>query len=104
MYPNSPDYKIITIPSQDDIGITLTTTYTNKQPSVFNFNTPKAQQKYPIVINVNEKSDAYKQGLRKNHTITKLNGYSMEYKDCETIISDFIYEKKSCDTLKLTII
>ena len=105
MIPNLPDYKIIKIPSCNSLNIELKTTYTTPKSSIFKFFSNKSNlQKYPIVHKVDEGSDAYKEGLRIGHQIIKLNGYSLEYKDIKTLLSDFIYEKKSSDFLTLTIL
>lgn len=105
MLPNSPDYKIIKVTSKNPIGIHLKTTYTNSKTSIFNFfsDTPEVQQ-YPIVCKIDVESEAYKQGLRIGHKIIKLNGYTLEYKDVKTILSDFAYERKSMEFLTLTIL
>ena len=105
MIPNSPDFKIITIPSNDKLGINLKTTYTNSTNSSFFdfFTSSKEKQQYPVVCKININSDAYKQGLRIGHTITKLNNYSLEFKDINTLLSDFAYEKANNKVLHLTI-
>ena len=105
MHPNSPDYKIIKVTSKNPIGISIKTTYTIPKSSIFNFfsDTPDVQQ-YPIVCKIDVESEAYKQGLRIGHKIIKLNGYTLEYKDVKTILSDFTYERRSYDFLTLTIL
>ena len=105
MIPNLPDYKIIKVSSKNLIGAYLKTTYTSPKSSFLNFFYDSNNiQKYPIVIKIDENSEAYKQGLRVGHKIIKLNNYSLEYKDVNTILSDFIYEKKTSDFLNLTIL
>jgi len=105
MIPNLPDYKIIKVSSKNLIGAHLKTTYTSPKSSFLNFFYESNNiQKYPIVIKIDENSETYKQGLRVGHKIIKLNNYSLEYKDVNTILSDFIYEKKTSDFLNLTIL
>jgi len=105
MIPDLPDYKIIKVSSKNSIGIQLKTTYTTPRTSIFNFFSEDTNvQKYPIVSKIDEKSEAYNQGLRIGHKVIKLNNYSLEYKDVKTILSDFIYEKKTSDVLTLTIL
>ena len=107
MIPNLPDYKIITIPSTNTLNFHLKTTYTTPQSSIFNFNffsDTSNVQKYPIVCKIDENSQAYKQGLRVGHTLIKLNNHYLEYKDVKTVLSDFIYEKKNSQFIKLTIL
>lgn len=105
MIPNTPDFKIITIPSNEKLGINLKTTYTNSNNSSFFdfFTSPQEKQQYPVVCKIDVNSDAYKCGLRIGHTITKLNNYSLEFKDRDTLLSDFIYEKSNNKVLHLTI-
>ena len=105
MHPNSPDYKIIKVTSKNPIGISIKTTYTTPKSSILNFfsNTADVQQ-YPIVCKIDEKTEAYKQGLRIGHKIIKLNGYTLEYKDVNTILSDIDYERRSMEFLTLTIL
>ena len=56
MIPNLPDYKIITIPSEDYLGINLKTTYTVPNYSIFNFSFHNSNvQRFPIVCRINEK-------------------------------------------------
>ena len=103
MIPNQPDYKIINIPSEDCLGINLKTTYTVPNYSIFNFSFDNSNlQRFPIVCKIDENSEAFKKGLRKGHNITKLNDHSLEYKDVNTLLSDFLYEKKIHNHLKLT--
>lgn len=104
MIPNLHDYKIITIPCEDYLGINLKTTYTEPNYSIFNFSFDGNSnlQRFPIVCKIDENSEAFKKGLRKGHNITKLNGHSLEYKDVNTLLSDFLYEKKIHNHLKLT--
>ena len=105
MLPNSPDYKIIKVTSKNPIGIHLKTTYTTPKSSIFQFFSDTADvQQYPIVCKIDEETEAYKQGLRIGHKIIKLNGYTLEYKDVKTILSDFTYERKSSVFLTLTIL
>ena len=59
-------------------------------------------QKYPIVCKIDENSDAYKNGLRIGDSITKLNNHSLAFKEVNTLLSDFLYEKKISNSLKLT--
>ena len=105
MLPNLPDYKIIKVTSKKPIGITIKTTYTIPKTSIFNFysDTQNVQQ-YPIVCKIDEETEVYKQGLRIGHKIIKLNGYTLEYKDIKTILSDVAYERRSSDFLTLTIL
>ena len=103
MIPNLPDYKTITIPSEDSLGINLKTTYIEPNYSIFNFSFDNSNvQRFPIVCKINENSEAFKQGLRIGHSIIKLNNHSLEYKDVKTLLSDFLYEKKISNSLKLT--
>ena len=107
MIPNLYNYKIINILSSDILGFQLKTTYTNPQSSIFNFNFLEYNfiiQQYPIVYKINHNCEAYKKGLQVGHKIIKINDVSLEYKDVETLLSDFIYEKKQCDYIKLTIL
>jgi hypothetical protein len=106
MIPNLPDYKIIKVSSKFPIGANLKITYTIPKSSFFNFFSKKDTnvQKYPIVSKIEENSEAYNQGLRIGHKIIKLNNYSLENKDINTVISDFNYEKKTTDFLTLTIL
>ena len=39
-----------------------------------------------------------------DYKIIKLNGYTLEYKDVNTILSDIAYERRSSDFLTLTIL
>tara|TARA_Y100000741_G_scaffold295492_1_gene236090 strand:+ start:2200 stop:2529 length:330 start_codon:yes stop_codon:yes gene_type:complete len=108
MLPNTPDYKTITIKSTNKLGIRLRTTYKTPKTSFFDFNFFSSNynqktQKYPIVCSINHDSEAYKYGLRVGHTITKINNYSLEYKDIHTILSDFLYEKNHSKFINLTI-
>ena len=52
MIPNSPDFKIITIPSNEKLGINLKTTYTNSSNSSFFdfFTSPQEKQQYPLYV------------------------------------------------------
>ena len=105
MLSNSQDYKIIKVTSKNPIGISIKTTYTNPKSSIFNFFSYTADvQQYPIVYKIDEETEAYKQGLRIGHKIIKLNGYTLEYKDVNTILSDITYERRSSDFLTLTIL
>tara|TARA_Y100000741_G_scaffold363507_1_gene351876 strand:- start:1592 stop:1909 length:318 start_codon:yes stop_codon:yes gene_type:complete len=105
MIPNLPDYKIIKVKSKILLQFSLKTTYTPTKTSIFNyFSTTSNLQKYPVVCKIDEDSESYKQGLRVGHKIIKLNDISLEYKDIPTILSDFTYEKKNSDFIKLTII
>lgn len=106
MVPNLPDYKIIKVSSKIPVGANIIVTYTNSKSSFFNFFSKKDTnvQKYPIVYKIEENSEAYNQGLRIGHKIIKLNNYSLENKDLNTVLSDFNYEKKTTDVLTLTIL
>tara|TARA_B100001173_G_C15888939_1_gene504762 strand:+ start:180 stop:497 length:318 start_codon:yes stop_codon:yes gene_type:complete len=105
MIPNLPDYKIIKVNSKNPLGIHLKTTYTTPTLSIFNFFSEDTNvQQYPIICKIDEESEIYKQGLRIGHKIIKLNGYSLEYKDVKTILSDFEYEMETSDFLTLTIL
>ena len=105
MIPNLPDYKIIKVNSNNILRFSLHITYTTPKISIFNyFSNTSNLQKYPIVCKIDEDSEAYKEGLRIGHKIIKLNDFSLEYKDLNTILSDFDYEKKSSDFIKLTIL
>ena len=53
---------------------------------------------------IDENCEAYEKGLRVGDKIIKLNDYSLEYKDIKTVLSDFIYERKTVDFLTLTIL
>lgn len=108
MLPNTLDYKTITIKSTHNLGINLKTTYTTPTSSIFDFNcfssnNNQKTQKYPVVCNINPNCEAYKYGLRVGHTITKMNNHSLEYKDVNTILSDFLYEKNNSKFINLTI-
>lgn len=103
MIPNQVDYKTITISSEFSLGISLKTTYTIPKKSIFNFLYDNSNvQRFPIVCKINKTSELYKLGLRVGHSITKLNNHSLEYKDINTILSDFLYEKKISNSLKIT--
>ena len=106
MVPNLHDYKIIKVISKTPVGANIIVTYTTPKSSFFNFFSKKDTnvQKYPIVSKIEENSEAYNQGLRIGHKIIKLNNYSLENKDINTVISDFNYEKKTTDVLTLTIL
>ena len=106
MVPNLHDYKIIKVSSKTPVGANIIVTYTTPKSSFFNFFSKKDTnvQKYPIVYKIEENSEAYNQGLRIGHKIIKLNNYSLENKDINTVISDFNYEKKTTDVLTLTIL
>ena len=105
MIPNLLDYKTIKVSSKNPLKLYLKTTYTTPKSSFFKFfSNQSKKQKYPIVYKIDEESEAYKQGLRVGDKIIKLNGYSLEYKDANTILSDFTYEKKSSNFLTLTIL
>ena len=105
MIPNLPDYKIIKVKSSNRLNFSLQTMYTTPKTSIFNyFSDTSNLQKYPIVCKIDKDSEAYKEGLRIGHKIIKLNDFSLEYKDLNTILSDFTYEKKSYDFIKLTIL
>jgi len=108
MLPNTTEYKIITIQSKQRLGINLKTTYTTKKKSIFNFDffsddSNINKQKYPIVCYINPDSEAYKNGLRIGHTITKINDHSIQYKDIYTVLLDFQYEKTTSKLLNLTV-
>ena len=106
MVPNLHDYKIIKVSSKIPVGANIIVTYTISKSSFFNFFSKKDTnvQKYPIVSKIEENSEAYNQGLRIGHKIIKLNNYSLENKDINTVLSDFNYEKKTTDVLTLTIL
>ena len=108
MLPNTNQYKIITIQSKQRLGFNLKTTYTTKKKSIFDFdffsdNSDMNKQKYPIVCYINPDSEAYKNGIRVGHTITKINDISLQYKDVYTVLLDFQYEKTNSTLLNLTI-
>ena len=92
--------RIIEIPSDRILGINITAE-TFIRGLVFNFPTFPKGKEYPIVVNVNNNSIAYKKGLRIGHKLIKLNGYSFYCKDISTILCDFNYEKKSNSVLKI---
>ena len=105
MIPNLPDYKVIKVASKNPLKVHIKTTYTNHGSSVFNFFKKNTNvQKYPIVSKIDENCEAYNQGLRIGDKIIKLNDYSLEYKDIKTVLSDFTYERKSSDFIKLTVL
>ena len=105
MIPNLVDYKIIKVSSKNPLNIHVKTTYTDPRWPFFKyfFNDTEVQ-KYPIVSKIDEKCEAYDQGLRLGHKIIKLNDYSLEYKDIKTVLSDFTYERKTSDFITLTIL
>lgn len=102
MIPNQPDYKTINVSSEFSSGISLKTTYETPKYSFFNFLLNNSNiQRFPIVCKINKTSEAYKLGLRIGHSIIKINEHSFEYKDIDTILSDFLYEKKISNSLKI---
>ena len=104
MIPNLPNYRIITIPSTTTLGIHIKTTYTEPKTSMFSFfNDNSNIQKYPVVCKIDKSSDAYKNGLQIGDSITKLNNHSLAFKEVNTLLSDFLYEKKISKFLKLKI-
>ena len=105
MIPNLPDYKVIKVASKKPLKVHIKTTYTNPEWSIFKyFSNDNDVQKYPIVSRIDENCEAYEKGLRVGDKIIKLNDYSLEYKDIKTVLSDFIYERKTVDFLTLTIL
>ena len=94
MIPNLPNYKVIKLNSRNPLNVHIKTTYANEQKSFLIFYVDSDIQKYPIVSKIDEKCEAYNEGLRVGDKIIKLNDYSLEYKDIKTIICDFKFERK----------
>ena len=87
--------KKIIIPSEKKLGINLTAEKFKRDGLFFDFPTFEKGYEYPIVIDIDINSNAFKNGLRKGDILISLNNYSFYCKDLSTIKSDFEYEKRS---------
>ena len=95
-------YKKFLLPSINNLGL-LITAESFQRGIIFDFPIFPEGKEYPIIIQLNTDSDAYKKGLRIGDKIISLNGYSMYHKDISTVKSDFDYEKRSNKTLEIMI-